>query len=191
MSLSGSIIYENDNPNLIDYVKMVEKSQKICLYCHTNNSHWTKYELVCGHQMHSRCARKWFAEQGGILHCPSWGELKEEICNMCCRDCKKFGHYLEKCPNYFKAMANEQLDTDILAMIKYKDIQEKWHDGTLNRSCIFCNKWSLGDNGTSRFFSIHGGFLLPGEESKKIMVEYLNSNDEIVEVEESEYYVTV
>lgn len=28
-------------------------------------------------------------------------------------------------PNYFRAIANEKLDTDILAMIKYKDIQEK------------------------------------------------------------------
>ena len=160
MSLSGFAIYENENPNLIDFIKEVNNSNKICLYCHTNNPQWTKYELKCGDQMHSRCARKYIAEKGGVIHCPKCGEIQERISNMYCRECNSFGHYMEKCRKFFESMDKEQMPVDIVTKYKYFDIQQKYNGDTRNQTCIFCHEWALGDDGSERWFSIQGDFIV-------------------------------
>lgn len=92
------------------YVKSVKNDKKMCCVCVIDETKdgksWDRYELVCGHQMHTRCLRKWCATKNK-LNCPQCGDIKPIMKNRYCSSCKKFGHTFEDkangeyvCPGY-------------------------------------------------------------------------------------------
>ena len=61
---------------------ITEDDDKIgcCLVCMVNEEKgdnsfkWHRYKLKCSHQLHTRCARKWFNKKNKI-NCPYCGDL--------------------------------------------------------------------------------------------------------------------
>ena len=60
---------------------VIHDSSELCLVCLTNECEgenkeiWHKYILKCGHPIHTRCCRKWWAYKN-IPSCPYCGDIK-------------------------------------------------------------------------------------------------------------------
>ena len=84
------------------FVKPVHSRER-CIVCMVDEDFdkevWTRYELRCGHQMHSRCFRKW-CHQKQKINCPYCGDVEDKPENHYCSICKIFGHsdIGEECP---------------------------------------------------------------------------------------------
>ena len=85
------------------YTKTIKKSQETCIVCMVDEDFekeiWDRYELQCGHQMHTRCFRKW-CEHKGKVNCPYCGDVQDIANNHYCSICNEFGHshYFLACP---------------------------------------------------------------------------------------------
>jgi len=87
-----------------NYIKETDTSTEICMVCLCDETEdnkdniWTRYELKCGHQMHSRCARQWFCKKKGV-YCSLCGCMEKEDNNYC-KTCNEWGHSCNKIKNY-------------------------------------------------------------------------------------------
>jgi hypothetical protein len=83
----------SNNFNYMYYIKSIENDDSLCAICMMNESDkkkWSKYELKCGHKMHSRCFRTWVNEKEKVV-CPYCGDMEKRD-NYYCILCNKFGH---------------------------------------------------------------------------------------------------
>ena len=90
------------------YTHEVSNSTKECFVCKTqeftrdhyhkemvHDDIWSRYEIVCGCQAHTRCFRKYMSKRDD-LYCPNCNKTIEQIIeNTYCFYCKKFGHVYE------------------------------------------------------------------------------------------------
>lgn len=79
------------------YVKPIYNHDKwTCILCTLTEQSlgmlWYRYQLPCGHQVHSRCYKKWCRVQKTV-GCPSCGHRTMTEDNMYCEYCKWFGHH--------------------------------------------------------------------------------------------------
>ena len=92
------------NENNIFLCKPIRSNLKICLVCLENeiiieNGElviWDRYEFKCGHQVHTRCGRRWFFIKK-CVNCPLCGIIDDTSKNNYCSYCKIFGHYDYNC----------------------------------------------------------------------------------------------
>ena len=82
------------------YVRLRTKSKKLCIICQMQepeNEQWHRYELRCGHIMHTRCLRKWVGRKQSV-NCPYCGDTPQTKYNRYCGLCEKWGHnnYLDE-----------------------------------------------------------------------------------------------
>ena len=77
------------------FIKTVHNTRERCIVCMVDEDFdkevWTRYELRCGHQMHTRCFRKW-CEQKQKINCPYCGDIEDIAKNHYCSACNVFGH---------------------------------------------------------------------------------------------------
>ena len=95
-------------PHLFTYLREITDSKELCIICnidelsrehyHKDNVHdnvWTRYELPCGCQAHTRCLRKYLSKKNK-LHCPKCDKtLDEHYSNTYCIECELRGHVYE------------------------------------------------------------------------------------------------
>jgi len=108
---------------------VIHDSSELCLVCLTdecegeNKEIWHKYILKCGHPIHTRCCRKWWAYKN-IPSCPYCGDIKMIKENAWCNFCKRWGHYTEdkiKCiVKPINLLQNERLNEAFLRVGKEK-----------------------------------------------------------------------
>ena len=90
------------------YIKEVTDSSQLCFVCktqestrdnyHKNSVHddiWSRYQLKCGCQAHTRCFRKYMSKKKEI-HCLNCDKTIEQIIqNTYCFKCGEYGHVYE------------------------------------------------------------------------------------------------
>jgi len=88
---------ENDAPLFFDcmfYVKDVKNNRELCKVCMTEeetDTPWDRYQLKCGHMMHTRCYRTWCSVKQSVV-CPYCGPVPDEPQWRFCDGCHNFGH---------------------------------------------------------------------------------------------------
>ena len=71
------------------YAKPIKGNTSECLVCMMSNSEFEKYQLVCGHQYHTRCYRKWL-DTKHKLACSVCGDIPQIRQNAYCCICEDF-----------------------------------------------------------------------------------------------------
>ena len=85
------------------FAKIVKNSKQTCIVCMVDEDFdkhiWTRLQLRCGHQIHTRCFEKW-CDHKGVVNCPYCGDVKDVPENHYCSNCDIFGHshYGLACP---------------------------------------------------------------------------------------------
>ena len=126
----------------------------ICMLdeCNSNNDKiWDRYELKCGHKMHTRCFKKWTGSLFKIK-CPYCGINEDNTCIYCikcdtfghdctksCTICKEDGHDCENIETY----KNISLQVSKKKGIKKKMVMDKLH---------FINKTEEGYNQSIAYY---------------------------------------
>ena len=86
----------------VNVSRCIQKNTELCLICQVDETEdgikpWDRYKLRCGHVGHSRCMRRWCHYKNGV-HCPLCGFVDmNDMKNMFCFHCKKFGHNMDIC----------------------------------------------------------------------------------------------
>lgn len=93
------------------YTKLIIDSKKTCIVCMIDEEpqKWHRYELKCGHHIHTRCFRHWINKKKQ-LNCPYCGNLEHSEKNMYCSECKIWGHQSHdrvKCPKMRDFLKNK------------------------------------------------------------------------------------
>lgn len=114
------------------YTKLHTNDKTLCAICmldesnNDNDKIWNRYELKCGHKMHTRCFKKWICELCQIK-CPYCGINEDNSCIYCIK-CDKFGHDCTKTCLICKKSGHdcENIETyKNIALQKMKERNEK------------------------------------------------------------------
>ena len=99
------------------YTKHLNNNNDLYVVCiihgTEDNKQWERYQLKCGHIMHTRCFRHWMCKQKH-LNCPYCCDIPETHKNCYFGSCETFGHPTTKhnFPKY------ENSDNDEIYWIK-------------------------------------------------------------------------
>ena len=93
--------------------KTIRPNLKICVVCLENEIKvengeliiWDRIEFSCGHQVHTRCGRRWHFIKN-CIHCPICGTVKDTANNSYCNHCNIFGHYRYNCSKMLASIEN-------------------------------------------------------------------------------------
>jgi hypothetical protein len=139
-----------DKINYIKCIKSTEEQKGMCLCCMVDDTEkeqkWDRYELVCGHQYHTRCLRKyWDSKNTDKINCAYCGELDNITKNMWCNDCKEWGHDEYLCiQNKVRKMEKEE-KAKLWELVKSSRIDFRVVDGKLIIDDIEDNDSDISD----------------------------------------------
>jgi hypothetical protein len=96
ISMSYQLAKDDECDECEKYVKPIYNHDTwSCILCTLTEQSlgilWYRYQLPCGHHVHSRCYKKWCKLQKTV-GCPSCGHRTMTKDNMYCEYCKWFGH---------------------------------------------------------------------------------------------------
>ena len=81
------------------YTKHLNNDNGLCVACTMDETEdskqWERYQIKCGHIMHTRCYRHWMCKKKH-LNCPYCGDIRETHKNYYCGRCETFGRPTKK-----------------------------------------------------------------------------------------------
>ena len=113
MDLEFDVSYlSNDCPK---FAKVLTDNTDLCIICQMDETKegkkWERFQLSCGHIMHTHCFQKWCATKMKI-NCPYCGDIKDIPANYYCIHCEKFGHSMYdemECPKLRQLNASKKM----------------------------------------------------------------------------------